>query len=62
MRRPVARTRVHVSVATGVLALLAVSVTSCAGGDTIERTGGRPTSSGSPPAGTPSASASSAWR
>ena len=59
MRRPVAGTRVHVSVATGVLALLALSVTSCAGGDTIERTGGRPTSSGSASAGTPSASASS---
>ena len=59
MRRPVAGTRVRVSVVAAVLALLAVSVTACAGGDTIERTGARPTSSGSPTAGTPSASASS---
>ena len=58
MRRPVARTRL--SVAAGVLALLGLAVTACAGGDTIERTGGRPTSSGSPAAGSPSSSASSA--
>ena len=51
MRRPVARTRV--SVAAGVLALLGLGVTACAGGDTIERTGGRPTSSGSPAADSP---------
>ena len=59
MRRPVAGTRVHVSVAAGVLALLAASVASCAGGDSLERTGSRPTSPGAPTAGTPSASGSS---
>jgi hypothetical protein len=46
--------------AAGVLALLVASVASCAGGDPLERTGSRPTSPGSPTAGTPSASGSSA--
>ena len=61
MRRPVAGTPVRAPAATVLLALLALLVTSCAGGaDSIERTGARTGAShggsADPTAGTPTAS------